>query len=403
MKFSKLRSLSATFLAAGLLSGLAQAQNGPNDSLWLQLFNKADTNLLSDWDIKIRYSALNVDTRNTIRWAVVGSDTVIEVNYSNYTNGFRNSGTSGNELFGHFGYKHRPFSHFMLRVEHQFYGNQVSNNPGTWALQNNGIMHHSQSVASMGVNQDFPISMEAQLLGPNNTGADNNSTMNLCTPGTAFYTVPTGGSVNTNHCVSANGAHNRALALAPSWMTVRVLAFGDSIIRYYYNNGTMDSLVYTYYRPVQWGGNVGGNTVPIVNGTPIPGGYILLQSESHGTRFRKVEIVNLEGCMTPTTDANYKSYFVKHDSTACAGVSGIRGHSPREARFAAPMSFVGNAIKVGGSGKITLEAFDMSGARVGTHTAQAPFQWTPAARTAGVHLIRATTPKGVYTEKATLF
>ena len=254
----------------------------------------------------------------------------------------------------------------------------------------------------MGTNQDFPISMEAQLLGPNNTGADNNSTMNLCTPGTAFYNTPVAQNPNTNHCVSAQGAHNRSLALAPNWMTVKIHSLGDSIIRYYYNNGTQDSLVMTYYRPVQYGGNVSGATVQIVNNTPIPGGYILLQSESHGTRFRKVELLNLEGCMT-ATDANYKSYFVKHDSTACAGSSGIRGTSPRAARIAAPMSVVGGSIKVGGTGRVTVEAFDISGVRVGAQTAQAPFQWTPATHRAGVHLIRVTTARGTYTAQATLF
>jgi hypothetical protein len=386
------RILPLFAFAATMAPTTVHAQGGPNDSAWIQLFNKKDTSLATDWDIKITTRALNVDPLNTFRWAVVGSDTVLEANISNYTN--------FNGQFGHIGYKHRPFNYFIVRVEHQFFGSQAPGNPGTWALQNNGIMHHSQAASTMGVNQDFPISMEAQLLGPSNTGADNNSTMNLCTPGTAFYTVPTGGSVNTNHCVSANGAHNRALALAPSWMTVKVHALSDSIIRYYYNNGTIDSLVYTYYRPVQYGGNVANATVPIVNGTPIKGGYMLFQSESHGTRFRKIEVLNLEGCMTPT-DANYKTYFVKHDSTACGLPLGIQ--SPREARYAAPMTFIGGAVKVGGNDRVTLEVFDMSGSRIGRHTAQAPFQWSPAVKRSGVHVIRATTPKGTYTERATLF
>ncbi len=366
----------------------AQYGGGPNDSAWIQLFNKADTNLLNDWDIKITGSALNVDPRRTFRWATFQGDTVLEVNYDQYT--------TFNNNFGHIGYKHREFSYFIVRVEHHFYGNQVAGNPGSWALQNNGIMHHSQSAASMGLNQDFPISMEAQLLGPNNTGADPNSTMNLCTPGTAFYTTPTGGSVNTNHCVSAAN-NDRSQALAPNWLTVSVVAHADSIIRYYVE----DQLVYTYYRPVQWSGNA-SNLAPgvtIVNGTPIPGGYILLQSESHGTRFRKVEVLDLEGCMTPE-NPNYKTYFVKHNEEAC-NVAGIRG-SVRDARIAAPMSFIDNTIHVGGSGRVTLEAFDMRGNRIGTHTGQAPFQWAPSTSGKGLHVIRAITPAGVYSEKMTL-
>lgn len=378
-----------------LLFGLhTLATAGPNDSDWVPLFNKADPSLATNWDIKITSRPLNEDPLNTFRHAVVGSDTVLEVNVSGYTN--------FNNQYGHIGYKIRPFEYFIVRVEHQFFGSQAPGNPGSWAVQNNGIMHHSQSAASMGQNQDFPISLEAQLLGPANTGADNNSTMNLCTPGTAFYTTPTGGSVNTNHCTSATGSHNRSLALAPNWMWVKVHALSDSIIRYYYNNGTQDSLVFTFYRPVQYSGNVSGNTVQIVNNTPIKGGYILFQSESHGTRFRRIEVLNLEGCMTPN-DVNYKTYFVKHDAAACGGTSGIRGASPRDARYAAPLTMVGGAIKVGGTDRVTLEVYDLDGTRLGAHSAQAPFQWAPRVNARGVHLIRVTTPKGVYTERATLF
>ena len=45
-------------------------------------------------------------------------------------------------------------------------------------------------------------------------------------------------------------------------------------------------------------------------------GYITLQAESAPIDFRKVEIVNLKGCMNPA-DVNYRTYFVKSDPTAC--------------------------------------------------------------------------------------
>lgn len=379
------------YLVLTALLGASPALAGPSDSAWVSMFNKYDTSLATNWDFKITTRAMNVDPLNTFRWAVVGSDTVLEVNVSGYTN--------FNGMFGHIGYKIRPFNYFVVRVEHQFYGSQAPGNPGSWAVQNNGIMHHSQSVASMSLNQNFPVSMEAQLLGPGNTGADNNSSMNLCTPGTSYYTVATGGTRNDTHCNTAV-TKDRAQALAPNWAWAKVEAYSDSLIRYYFK----DSLVLTYYRPVQYNGDnqVSNPSINITTGTPIKGGYILLQSESHGTRFRRVEVLNLEGCMTPS-DANYKTYFVKHDPTACAGSSGIRGTSPRDARDAAPMSLVGNAVKVGGTGEVTLEVFDMSGSRVARHAARAPFEWKPDMRAPGVHMIRVTTPQGVYTEKAALF
>jgi hypothetical protein len=357
---------------------------GPNDSAWVDMFNPKDTSLATNWDIKIRYSAMNVDTRGTFKRAIVGADTVLEVNYSGYSS-FNNPG----ETHGNIGYKIRPFNYYVVRVEHQFWGTQAPNGP-SWAVQNNGIMHHSQSIASFALNQDFPISLEAQLLGPSG-GADNNSTMNLCTPGTAVSVTPTGATV-TEHCYSAANM-NRNQALAPNWAWAKVEAYSDSIIKYYFK----DTLVYTFYKPVEWGGNVANASQTITNGKAIKGGYIILQGESAPTRFRRVQVLNLEGCTTPS-DANYKSYFVKHDAAACGLPAGVL--SRQDIRGTSPLSFIGSAVKVGGSGMVTLEVFDMRGTRVDRHTAQAPFQWTPAVKQSGMHVIRAMTPMGAYTEKA---
>jgi hypothetical protein len=386
-KSAKIRTGVFAFAASAFLSVSSFA--GPNDSAWVDMFNPKDTSLLTNWDIKIRYSPMNEDTRGTFKRAIVGGDTVLEVNYSGYAS-FNNPG----ETHGNIGYKIRPFNYYIVRVEHQFWGTQAPSGP-SWAVQNNGIMHHSQSIASFGLNQDFPISLEAQLLGPGNTGADNNSSMNLCTPGTAFYTTLTGGSVNTTHCVSA-ATKDRGQALAPNWAWAKVEAYSDSVIKYYFK----DSLVYTFYRPVEYAGNVANNTQTITNNKPIKGGYIILQGESAPTRFRRVQVLNLEGCTTPT-DLNYKTYFVKHDSAACGLPAGVLSRG--DIRGASPMTFIGNSVKVGGQGMVTLEVFDLRGARVARHTAQAPFQWTPSVKQAGMHVIRALTPKGTYTEKATLF
>jgi hypothetical protein len=45
-------------------------------------------------------------------------------------------------------------------------------------------------------------------------------------------------------------------------------------------------------------------------------GYIALQEESHPVEFRKVELLNLEGCMDPKA-SNYKTYFVKNVPAEC--------------------------------------------------------------------------------------
>ena len=46
------------------------------------------------------------------------------------------------------------------------------------------------------------------------------------------------------------------------------------------------------------------------NGKLLESGTISLQSESHPVQFRKVELLNLEGCMD-SDSAAYRDYFVK--------------------------------------------------------------------------------------------
>ena len=74
--------------------------------------------------------------------------------------------TSGREFdgeFGHLFYK-EPFSYYRLAAEYRFVGEQVPGGPA-WAMRNNGLMLHSPHPETMLKDQDFPISIEVQLLG----------------------------------------------------------------------------------------------------------------------------------------------------------------------------------------------------------------------------------------------
>jgi hypothetical protein len=266
------------------------------------LFNGKD---LSDWDIKFAGKELNVNFNNTFKVA----DSVLSIDYSGWS-GFNNE-------FGHAINKTKAYSHYLLRVEYQVGETQIAGGPG-WAVQNNGLMLHSQSMASMTLNQDFPISMETQLLGAGNTESDPNSTMNLCTPGTAFYTTPTGGSVNTNHCVSAS---NNTRPSPGQWAWVSASVMGDSIIRHYVGKSPTGTPTFTYYRPVYWVGSV-GNPPPNTpaNGTPLKSGYIAIQAETHPYKFRKIELLDLEGCMDNSSPA-FRTYFVKSNPALCVGTA----------------------------------------------------------------------------------
>ncbi len=247
----------------------------PDTEEWVELFNGEN---LDGWDLKISGFELNDNFNNTFRV----EDGLLKVRYDEYE--------QFNGEFGHIFYN-QPFSHYRLQVEYRFVGEQAPNGPG-WAFRNNGIMFHSQSAESMEVDQDFPDSIEFQLLGGD--GENERSNGNICTPGTH---VVVGGELITQHCISANGPTHHG----DQWVTAELVAFGNSLIRHKLN----DEVVIEYTNPHL-----------SETGTPLTGGYFALQAESHPTDFRSIRILNLEGCMDENA-RNYKSYFVKDNPDAC--------------------------------------------------------------------------------------
>jgi hypothetical protein len=152
--------------------------------------------------------------------------------------------------------------------------------------------------------QDFPISIEVQLLG--GTGKAPRSTANLCTPGT---NVEIDGKLFTTHCLNSSSKTYDG----DQWVRVEVEVLGDSSIRHMIDGKT----VLAYQKPQIGGGQV-SNFDPAVkqDGMPLKEGYIALQSESHPVEFRKVELLNLAGC-TDRKASNWKSYYVQADNSKC--------------------------------------------------------------------------------------
>jgi Domain of Unknown Function (DUF1080) len=245
---------------------------------------------LNGWTAKIRHSPAGENFGNTFR--VEGRKMVVR--YDAYD--------SFNERFGHIFYKNK-YSYYRIRLQYRFVGEQAKNGPG-WATRNSGIMVHGQSPESMGRDQDFPVSIEVQLLGGN--GKDPRTTCNLCTPGT---NVVKNGKLLTQHCLNSNSETYHG----DQWVTAEVLVLGDSVIKHFANG--MEVL--SYEKPQVGGGNVDGQEVKWgTDGLLLAEGTISLQSESHPVEFRKIEILNLKGCMDPKA-SNYKSYYIKSDPSLC--------------------------------------------------------------------------------------
>ncbi len=264
-----------------------QAQIKADTKEWKQLFNGKN---LDGWDIKIRNYDLNDNFANTFRV----KDGKLVVAYDGYD--------KFNERFGHIFYKEK-FSNYIIATEYRFVGEQAPEGPG-WAFRNSGIMLHCQPAASMGKDQDFPISIEVQLLG--GTGKGERTTCNLCTPGT---NVEINGKLFTPHCLNSKSKTYNG----DQWVRAEVMVLGDSLIRHYVNG----EMVMEYQKPQIGGGNVDGyNPFYKEDGKMLTQGYISLQSESHPVEFRKVEVLSLIGCTDPKA-LNFKSYYIKSAPSEC--------------------------------------------------------------------------------------
>ncbi len=245
------------------ISGCTTGQNRPKENEWFSLFNGKD---LTGWKIKITGYELDQNYKDTFRV----EDGILKVCYDKYER--------FNGEFGHLFYE-QPFSHYRLRIEYRFVGDQVAGGPG-WAFRNSGVMLHSQSPWSMGKDQQFPVSIESQFLGGN--GKDERSTANVCTPGT---NVVINGKLVTDHCISSASKTFHG----DQWVTMEAEVRGSSLIRHFING----QLVFELEKPQLDPNDADAKKIIKDGSLMLNEGYIALQAESHPVEFRKVEILLL--------------------------------------------------------------------------------------------------------------
>lgn len=262
--------LTATLAATVFLSCSTVKNNSTSSTKIpkpIQLFNGKN---LDNWTPKIRLHEVGENYKNTFRV----EDGLMKVRYDGYD--------SFNQQYGHLAYN-KPFGYYVLRVEYRFVDDQAKGGEG-WAWRNSGAMLHGQSPESMLKNQDFPISIEAQLLGGDTTPTSERTTSNLCTPGTNVYYQD---KLFTPHCVNSRSKTYHG----DQWVTAEFIVLGDSVIRHVLEGET----VLEYYQPQIGGGNVSDyDKSQKKDGQLLKSGYIYLQSESHPIDFRKVELYDLE-------------------------------------------------------------------------------------------------------------
>ncbi len=262
MKFINLLFLLLILLISTGCSSRLKIQK---TSQWVSLFNGKDIN---NWLVKIHHHAIDDNFGKTFRV----EDGIIKVRYDQYRD--------FNDQFGHLYYK-TPFSWFHLVVEYRFVGKQQKGAP-SYTLLNSGVMFHSQDPHTMPVEQDWPISIEFQLLGGLGDGKPR-PTGNMCSPGT---NVVYQGKIAAGHCINSTSKTYDG----DQWVRAELIVYGDSLVTHIVNGDT----VLQYSKPQIGGGVVNGYDPKMKqDGKLLSSGFIALQSEGQPVDFRKVEIMDL--------------------------------------------------------------------------------------------------------------
>ncbi len=254
--FATLLFLAGCSQVPGQTLASADDDDKATDDGFVTLFNGKD---LEGWTPKIKGLELGEDPKQTFRV----KDGVIQVNYDKYDKFDRQ--------FGHLFYN-TPYASYILRLEYRFIGEkQIDDNPGAWAYMNSGVMMHGQDPKTMGKDQDFPDSMEVQLLGQAEAVEAERSTANLCTPGTHFVQND---KLIKAHCNTSSSKTYRG----EQWVKLEIEVHGSKKIIHRVNGET----VFEYEQP------------QLNDGTLLEKGSISLQSESHPCEFRNIQIKVLE-------------------------------------------------------------------------------------------------------------
>lgn len=261
-------SIVMILLSFCLLSNTSKETQGDSTKQeWISLFNGKD---LKDWFVKIQHHETGENYGNTFRV----EDGIIKVRYDQYE--------TFNDQFGHLYFK-QPFSYYHLKFEYRFTGEWRKDAPGYTEL-NSGVMYHSQDPRTMPKEQDWPISIEMQLL----AGLPDNKprpTGNMCSPGTHIVYK---GKLDTRHCINSS---SKTYLPSDGWIQGELIVLGDSLITHIINGDT----VLQYSKP-QIGGEVVNRFDPAqkMDGKILDRGFIALQSEGQPIDFRNVMLLNLE-------------------------------------------------------------------------------------------------------------
>lgn len=252
-----------SFLLAPVAIALTSCATAPAADSWETIF---DGETLSGWIPKINGQAPGQDDRSIFRV----EDGVLKVSYEEYD--------AFDGAFGHL-YFEDELSQYRLRFDYRFTGEQAAGGPG-WAIMNSGVMVHSQAIETMALDQPFPVSVEAQLLGAFETPSTR-TTANICTPGTH---IEIDGELVTQHCIDSQ----TLAAPAGEWVSFELEV--DAARRMTLRINGADA--FTLNRPQY--DDTDAETQRLGRSGLVNRGYFALQAESHPVEFRNIQLLRLD-------------------------------------------------------------------------------------------------------------
>lgn len=255
------------FFLATFLCFFTFCNRQKSDSEWYSLFNGKN---LDGWVPKFYHHEVGDNYANTFR--VI--DGKIQVVYDNYENG--NFGGRNGHLF----YK-KPFSSYHLKFEYKFLDQWLNDAP-IFTYRNSGVMFHSQSPETILKEQNWPISIEYQLLAEEKEGVSR-PTGNMCSPGTE---VVFENSIDPRHCIRSISKTFKW----DEWVKGELIVYGDSLVIH----KVIGKEVLRYSKP-QIGGHIvkGFDPKIKIDGKLLSEGYIALQAEGQSIEFKEILIKEL--------------------------------------------------------------------------------------------------------------
>lgn len=260
-----------TIAALALLASFTACAPKPKVSVaapagnWISLFNGRN---LDGWTVKIAGLDAGDNYRDTFR----AEDGMLRVSYRQYD--------KFGDRFGSLFY-HRKFSHYWVRAQYRFVGTGAPGAPG-WSYKNGGLQLHSQSPGSMRKDQQFPVSVEFDIVGGWFVGS--RPTGDVCHYGTRILIdgAPAKGLCSKLSDITLRGDQwVTILAEVDGGKRVRHIVNGDQVVEY--TDLTLDDSNADAQRLIAQGAS-----------KALTSGYISIQSNGFPIEFRRIEVLPLD-------------------------------------------------------------------------------------------------------------